>query len=81
MWPYELLTILFEPDVSAHQPWYIVESLSAHSHISQEYGAVADGFGTKILLGEEISSTEENDDDGGVFSAELKPPKSITSES
>ena len=30
---------------------------------------------------EEISSTGENDDDGGVFSAELKPPKSITGES
>ena len=43
--------------------------------------AVADGFRTKILQGEEISSTGENDGDGSVLSAELKPPKSITGES
>ena len=52
---------------------------------SQENSAGADGFRTKILQGEEISgeisSTGENDGDGGVFSAELKPPKSITGES
>ena len=48
---------------------------------SQEEGTGADGFRTKILQGEEISSTGENDGDGGVFSAELKPPKSITGES
>ena len=35
----------------------------------------ADGFRTKILQGEEISSAGENDGDGGVFSDELKPPK------
>ena len=44
-------------------------------------GNGADGFPTKILQGVEISSTGENDGDGGVFSAELKPPKSITGES
>ena len=48
---------------------------------SQENGAGADGFRTKILQGEEISSTGENDGDGSVFSAELKPPKFITGES
>ena len=43
--------------------------------------AGADGFRTKSLQGEEISSTGENDGDGSVLSAELKPPKSITGES
>ena len=41
----------------------------------------ADGFRTKILQGEQISSAGENDGDGGVFLAELKPPKFITGES
>ena len=48
---------------------------------SQENGASGDGFRTKILQGEEISSTGENDCDGGVFLAELKPSKSITGKS
>ena len=39
------------------------------------------GFRTKILKGKDISSMGENECDGGVFSAELKPPKSITGES
>ena len=39
-----------------------------------------DGFGTKILQGEEISSAGKNEGDGGIFSAELKPPKSISGE-
>ena len=47
----------------------------------QENGASGVGFRTKILLGEEVPSTGENDCDGGVFSVELKPPKSITGES
>ena len=34
-----------------------------------------------ILKGEEISSAGESDGEGSVFSAELKPPKSITGES
>ena len=38
---------------------------------SQENGASGDGFRTKILQGEEISSTGENDCVGGIFSAEL----------
>ena len=42
-------------------------------------GAV--GFRTKILQGEEISSVDENDSAGGVFTAKFKPPKSITGES
>ena len=48
---------------------------------SHENGASGDGFRTKILQGEDISSTGENESDGGVFSAELKPPKSISGES
>ena len=48
---------------------------------SQKNGAGADGFRTKILQGEEIFSAGKNDGDGGVFSAELKPPKSISAES
>ena len=48
---------------------------------SQENGDGGDGFRINILQGEEISSTGENDGDGSVFSAELKPPKFITGES
>ena len=48
---------------------------------SHENGTSGDGFQTKILQGEEISNMGENDCDGGVFLAELKPPKSITGES
>ena len=38
-------------------------------------------FRTKVLQGEEIFSTDENDGDRGIFSAELKDPKSLTGES
>ena len=48
---------------------------------SQENGAGADGFRTKILQGEEISSTGENNGDGSISPAGLKPPKFITGES
>ena len=46
----------------------------------KENGAGGDGF-WKILQGKEISSTGENNGDGCIFSAELKPPKSITGKS
>ena len=38
---------------------------------SQENGASGDGFRTKILQGEVISTTGENDGDSGVFISKI----------